>query len=102
MESHDSEFAAAGGYGPIVGAVERQRDRDTAGALAVQHVLTTLRLDEGFTNRMLGMMTEEELAELHDSAGSLAQRIRHYVATRPTSKCGDPHNCRCSHGCDIP
>jgi hypothetical protein len=83
-------------------AVERQQGRDTAGALAVRHVLTTLRLDEGFTSRMLAMMTEEELAELHDSAGTLAQRVRQHIATRPTSRCGNPRDCRCHHGCDIP
>lgn len=51
-----------------MGAVGRQQSRDMVGVLAVRHVLTTLQLDEGFTNRMLDMMTKQEVVELHDSA----------------------------------
>lgn len=73
-------------------AVGRQKERDTVSTLAVRYVLTTLRLDEGFTNRMLDMMTEEERAELHDLAGTLAQRIRQNNANR-CGDCGEPgHN----------
>lgn len=64
------------------------RDRseaNTAARLAVQHVLSTLRLDPGATARLLADMTNEQLQDVVDGAEALARSARGHLQSRGVS-----------------
>jgi hypothetical protein len=55
--------------------MERQRERDAIARLAVLHVLDTMRLDAAATQRILGVMTRDELDLLHESLNTFTKHV---------------------------
>lgn len=62
-------------------------ERDAVARLAVQHVLSTMRLDSATTARLLADMTNPELEDLLRNVGVLAERIEHHLVARGARGC---------------
>jgi hypothetical protein len=60
---------------------QRQADNEMA-RLAVQHVLSTLRLDPAAASRLLRDMTNNELRDVVDGAEALALHARSHLQSR--------------------
>ncbi len=57
-------------------------DRDTVTRLAVQHVLTALRLDQAATDRLLAAMNNDELRKLLAGAVALSGNAMKHLTAR--------------------
>ncbi len=62
--------------------MKERAEANTAARLAVQHVLSTLRLDPAATARLLADMTNDQLHDVVEGAESLAQRARAHLNSR--------------------
>jgi hypothetical protein len=55
--------------------MKRQSERDAIARLAVLHVLDTMRLDAAAAQRILGVMTRDELDLLHESLNTFTKHV---------------------------